>query len=376
MISILSVFPPYRGGIANFSDYLYQNLQKQVDVTAFNYSYLYPPFLFPGKSQYISDADGNDYAYRILHSYNPFNWANAANEILTSEPEVLIVCYWHPFFAPALLKVISQVKRKNPELPVYLLAHNVVPHETFPFGATLSKKLLTKADKLILLSQKSIDEAHKLNVSTDIIPLFHPVYEQRLPSLTQNELRTKHGFSNKDKIFLFFGLIRPYKGLDLLIEALNDLDLEKHRIRPLIVGEFYTDKSSLLSRIKTSHKHLYTIEDRFVSDEEMAEYFTLSDALVMPYRSASQSGILANAINFHLPTIVTNLKGLTEHVEHQNTAFIIQKEQVKELREAMLTFTNKDTLNSIKKALIPLKKQLSWKTFTDRLLEEISKENS
>lgn len=375
MISILSVFPPYRGGIATFSDYLYSHLQKETEVTAFNFSYLYPRVLFPGKSQFSSDENTPEYAERVLHSCNPFNWSFAAKKIAENNPEHLIICYWHPFFAPAYLKVISEIKEQKPDIKVHLLAHNVVPHESFPFGRFLSKKLINTTDNLILLSQKSVDEAKKLGVGKPITHLFHPVYEQNLPELSKAELRNKYGFDEHDRVFLFFGLIRHYKGLDLFIEALNNIDLEKHHIRPLIVGEFYTEKEPILSKINPGHKHLYTIVDRFVSDEEMAELFTLSDALVMPYRSASQSGILANAINFHLPAIVTNLSGLTEHVDHHKTAWIVSKDDIQQLEKAILSLTDQDTLNELSNELRPLKNQLSWKTFSDSLLQEIRKEN-
>ncbi len=373
MISILSVFPPYRGGIATFSDYLYSHLQKEAEVTAFNFCYLYPPVLFPGKSQFSSEENTIEYAERILHSCNPFNWSFAARRIAEKNPEHLIICYWHPFFAPAFLKVISELKKKKPDVKIHLLAHNVVPHESFPFGHFLSRKLINSTDNLILLSQKSVNEANSLGVELPITHLFHPVYEQNLPERSQEELRTKYGFDEHDRVFLFFGLIRRYKGLDLFIEALNNIDLEKYHIRPLIVGEFYADKDPILSRINSEHKHLYTIEDRFVSDEEMAELFTLSDALVMPYRSASQSGILANAINFHLPAIITNLSGLTEYVDHQKTAWIVPKDDIQELKKAILSLTNQDTLNELSNELRPLKNQLSWKTFTNNLLHEIRK---
>ncbi|SMO74413.1 glycosyltransferase [Gracilimonas mengyeensis] len=376
MISILSVFPPYRGGIATFSDYLYRNLDDITDVNAYNFSYLYPSFLFPGKSQFTEDDAAGNYAKRIFHSCNPFNWKKTARQILEDNPDHVILCYWHPFFALALLKVMNEIKKQRPKLPVHVLAHNVVPHESFPLGHRLSKALLDKADTLILLSEKSCDEAKKIGVSSTIIKLFHPVYEQKKPIQSRNSLRNAFGYSNKDKVFLFFGLVRPYKGLDLFIEALNTLDLEKHHIRPLIVGEFYTDKEPILSKIKDTHRGFYTIDDRFVSEEEMAELFTLSDALVMPYRSASQSGILANAINFHLPSIVTNLKGLTEHIEHQKTAWVVEKEDVKDLSKAILSLTDPNQLKEIKAALIPLKEQLSWKMFTKQLITEISEEIS
>lgn len=370
MISILSVFPPFRGGIATFSDYLYRSLKKKGPVQAFNYSKLYPSILFPGKTQFNGDLD-HDYTERILHAYNPLNWKNAATEILKTDPTHLIICYWHPFFAPALLRILHHIKKVQPQIHVSILVHNVVPHENFPFGRLLSLKLLNKADKVILLSDNSFQKANQIGVQSQLTTLFHPVYEQPSPTENRDTLRKRYGFTPEDRIFLFFGLIRDYKGLDLFIEALNNIDIEKFNLKPLIVGEFYTDKEKLLSQIKPEHKRFYTIIDRFITDDEVADFFTISDALVMPYRSASQSGILANAINFKLPAIVSDLPGLTEHVIHSETAWIFKKNNTKELQFAIESLTNPELLQHISTNLEGLKTHLSWNHFTDRLLEEI-----
>lgn len=376
MVSIISVFPPYRGGIATFSDYLYRSLKEHTEVEALNFTHLYPSLLFPGKTQFDTTKMETDYAHRVLHAWNPLNWKSAADQILGSNPDHILFSYWHPFFAPAFLRIIHHINRAAPDIDIHILAHNVMPHENFLFGATLSKKLLDSADSVILLSQKSLDEASTLNLESNIRVLFHPVYQQPFPSKTKQELREKYGFSEDDFIPLFFGLVRPYKGLDLFIDALNTLDLVKKKIKPLIAGEFYTEKGPLISQIKDDHKAHYSIIDRFVSDEEMAELFTLSDILVMPYRSATQSGILANAINFHLPSVITDLKGLTEHVEHRKTAWIVSQNDTIELAEAIISLKNYETNSAIKEALIPLKKELSWDSFSRQLLSEISKENS
>ncbi|MAO63949.1 MAG: hypothetical protein CL666_02995 [Balneola sp.] len=374
MVSFVSVFPPYRGGIATFSDYLYRNLKDITQVEAFNFSHLYPSLLFPGKTQFDTTKMDSDYAQRVLHAWNPFNWKKAAEQILSPNPDQVIFSYWHPFFAPAFLKVIGHIQEKASATSIHILAHNVMPHENFPFGETLSGKLLNKADSVILLSQKSLEEASALDLNINISVLFHPVYEQSFPSDSKQELRKKYGFSQEDFIPLFFGLIRPYKGLDLFIEALNTLDLNMNNIKPLIAGEFYTEKEPLISNIREDHKEDYTIIDRFVSDHEMAELFTLSDILVMPYRSATQSGILANAINFHLPSIVTDLKGLTEHVEHKKNSWIISQNNTSELAEAIISLKNSALRSALKEALIPLKEELSWHSFSQQLLSEISKE--
>jgi glycosyltransferase involved in cell wall biosynthesis len=372
VISIISVFPPYRGGISTFSDYLYRSLKDITAVNAFNFSHLYPPVLFPGKTQFDPAKNNIDYADRVLHSWNFFKWKKAANDIIASKPDQILICYWHPFFAPLYLHLSRHIRKNSPNTTVNLLAHNVLPHEHFPFGKMLSKKLVDKVDKVILLSQKSLEEFKVLKSKTDVKVLFHPVYEQDFPQKSKQELRAVYGFTDSDYIPLFFGLIRPYKGLDLFIEALNKIDFNEYNIRPLIAGEFYTEKAPLLNKINTNDLSQYKIIDRFVSDKEMAELFTLSDVLVMPYKSATQSGILANAINFKLPSIVTNLSGLTEHVEHNKTALVVSKNNAIELSDAIISMTHQNIMDAIKKELPALKSELSWYNFSQRLLSEIT----
>lgn len=376
MISFLSVFPPYRGGISKFSDYLYRSMQPLAPLKAFNYHRLYPGILFPGRTQYITDFNADEnYAEPLLHAYNPFSWKESALEMAEFDSDHLLISYWHPFFAPALCRICSLLKWKQPDIRITILAHNVVPHDFFPMGQTLSRSLMNRADQIILLSRYSRGQAVMMNIRADIHTLFHPVYEQPLPDTPKKKLRERMGFTGRDTVFLFFGLIRPYKGLELFIEALNQLDLKKLNIKPLIAGEFYVDKQELLERIKPEHKSSYTIIDEFVSDRKMAELFTLSDALVMPYRSATQSGILANAINFSLPPIVTDLPGLTEHLEHEQTAWIIEPENSAALKSALLRFTQDDVIRQLAQNLKGLKKGLSWEQFTAQLLPHLQKEN-
>ncbi|MFP8487798.1 glycosyltransferase [Gracilimonas sp. Q87] len=372
MISFVSVFPPFRGGIAKFSDYLFQHLKVRTKVKAYNFTSLYPSLLFPGNSQYLDSVD-TTYAQRVLHSWNPFNWKKAAKEIIADRPDNVIISYWHPFFAPAFIKVITQIKKSSPQTSISVLAHNILPHENFPLGKYLSKNLLDKADHVIVLSEKSSAEAQSLSLGNKVIKLFHPVYEQELPKITVPELKQQYGFTNDDFVLLFFGLVRPYKGLDVLIEGLNEMDLESEGIRPFIVGEFYMDKDSVLSRINMKHRKFYTIIDRFISDREVAEVLTLSDAMVMPYRSATQSGILANAINFKLPCILSDLQGLTEHIEHNKSALVFSSDSVSELKESIYTMMKTETRTTIISELEKLKEELSWEAFTDRLLSKLIK---
>lgn len=374
MISFLSVFPPYRGGIAKFSDFLYQHLKDSVEVKAYNFTNLYPSLLFPGKSQFLDSRDTErEYSNRLLHSWNPLNWKRTANEIISDDPEHLLISYWHPFFAPAFIRIITQIKKKSPKTTISILAHNVLPHEKFPFGKYLSRRLLKKADHIIVLSEQSRSEARSLNYDNKVIKLFHPVYEQKFPDHSKSDLKKQYGFSDEEFVLLFFGLIRPYKGLDLMIEALNEIDLEKEHIRPFVVGEFYMDKETVLSGIKEEHRKFYTIIDRFVNDNEMAEVLTLSDAMIMPYRSATQSGILANAINFKLPCIVSNIDGLTEHIKSGKSALVFPSENITELKHAIFSMMESDTRTTIIKQLGTIKEELSWQAFTDHIIDKLIK---
>lgn len=376
LISFLSVFPPYRGGISKFSEFLFQHLNDRVEIRAYNFTNLYPSLLFPGKSQFLdSTYYDQEYTKTILHSWNPLNWKNTANEIASEKPEHLLISYWHPFFATAFIRIITQVKKSSPKTIISILAHNVLPHEKFPLGKFLSKKLLSKADHVIVLSEKSKSEAKNLSIGDKVTKLFHPVYEQDLPDKPKSELKKLYGFSDDEFVLLFFGLIRPYKGLDLFIEALNDMELEMDRIRPFIVGEFYMKKESVLAGIKDEHRKFYTIIDRFVSDREMAEILTLADTMVMPYRTATQSGILANAINFKLPCIVSNLDGLTEHIEPGKSALVFPSENVSELKQAVYSMMETDTRTTIVSHMENVKDELSWQAFTDQLLDKLIEEN-
>ncbi|MGM0589924.1 MAG: glycosyltransferase [Bacteroidota bacterium] len=368
MIAFLSIFPPYRGGIATFSHYLYQHLAERVPVHAYNFSKLYPDLFFPGKSQTL-EFDDPRYALPVLHSYNPFSWKRTAQKILESDPEVLIYSFWHPFFAPALWRTMKHLRSKKPSLKTICIAHNVIPHEPFPMQKWLTQKLFDQTDEVVLLSSQTEHEYRSLHCDKPFHHLFHPVYEQPWPSNQRSTLREQLGFGEHEIVVLFFGLIRDYKGLDVLIDALNMTDLKELNIRPVIVGEFYTNKQKLLDRIDSHDLDRYTIVDRFVKDEKAAEYLYAADIMVLPYKSASQSGILSNAINFHLPVIVSNLPGLTEHITHNENGLIFETNEPGSLHDMIVYFANETDPRHYQRQMAHLKEELSWTTFAKQLVD-------
>lgn len=366
MISFLSVFPPFRGGISRFSHHLYEALRQRHTTRAFNFSHLYPPILFPGKSQ--TESGDEPYATPVLHSYQPFNWRPTGLRILKARPQVLIYSYWHPFFAPSMTSVISAMKDRRPGLEVIGLLHNVRAHEMFPMEKTLFKRLMAQTDYPVVLSSQTEGEYRDWMGGAQPERLFHPVYEQPMPEKSVSELRKKHGFEDGDTILLFFGFIRTYKGLDVLIDALNLLDLQALRIRPLIVGEFYIDKATLVNRIRPDHLPYYEIIDSYVSHHDAAEFMAMSDAMMLPYRSASQSGILSNAVNFNLPVICSDLAGLTDHVTDGVNGMIHRREDPIDLARVIQRFVQTGDAKTMRAEMQRLKGGLGWDSFASRML--------
>jgi len=369
-IAFLSVFPPYRGGISRFSEYLQTKLNKKTSsVRCFNYKKQYPTVFYPGTCQTTKDVSDNDIP-GVFHPFNPFNWKTATRDILNSSPQIFLYSYWHPFFAPGIRSVLKNIGTK-PKIKRVALAHNIYPHEPFCFQKFLAKKVFSQTDAIITLSNETCEEAKSLAPGKKVIKLFHPAFELSFPEKSSEVIREEHGFNSDDIILLFFGLIRKYKGLDIMIDALNQIDLKGYKIKPVIIGEFYIHKQSLLDRIDPGHLEMYTIVDRFVSVKEMAEYFTMADALILPHKNATQSGVLADAINFQVPVITSALPGLTQYLIENNHGLFFKPGSSQNLKKTILEFLDQNNKDQYRHHLQELKHKLSWESFTDELITTV-----
>ncbi len=351
-IALISPLPPYRGGIAQFGKMLLSALEKEsCDVTGINYSHLYPDFLFPGKTQYevgYSEVQGN------LHSYQPFSWKNTREYIKNMEPDLIIIQWWHPFFAPCLSAV-------NPGgIKSIAICHNINPHESFPFARTFAKRFFQKQDILAVHSRQAEEQAMKLG--SKVVKLFHPIYDQYLNTgLSREDARKKLGLQPNHKALLFFGLVREYKGLDILLQACELLP-EEYRV--IAAGENYTDRDFKSSRLLW--------ENSFIPDIDVGTWFNAADIVVLPYRRASQSGISQIALAFRKPLVVTNKGGLAETVDQGKTGIIAEHATPESLAEAILECSSL-TGNEITTERITSKaSQFSWASYTQKLLEAIS----
>jgi len=374
-IALQSPFPPYRGGIATFGRYMLEHLQNRNGagtVNGINFRRLYPPLLFPGSSQYTEPPVFLPGVQDVVHSYNPFSWKHAAVKINALKPDVYVYTHWHPFFCASQLSIIGKLRALHPGIRVAGLLHNVIPHEGFPFQHRLSTALFKQTDIPFVLSSQTQSEYTGLLPDSKPVRLYHPVYEQDLPATSRSTLRDRFGVQPDETALLFFGLIRPYKGLDVLLRALHGIDLHKNKIRLFIAGEFYTKRDPYDELLEASGSERITLIDRFVRDDEAAELMTLCDAMVLPYRSASQSGILSNAINFGLPVIASNLPGLSDQVVHGKTGLLVEAGGVDSLRDALMAIKQPDMLERMRTNTLKLKKQYSWTRFAQLLLDHLN----
>lgn len=364
------MFPPFRGGISRFSLYLQNHLSQYASLEAYNYKKLYPVLLFPGKSQFNQEKNGRQYK-ALLHSYNPFNWKKTADKIYQLKPDVFIFSHWHPFFAPSTISILRHLKQHNREILTTGIFHNVVPHETFPLGRHLTKRLISLTDLPVTLSTQTHNELNELHPGKPSSRLFHPVYSRSLPDTSRQKIRSNYGIDHDELVFVFFGLIRKYKGLDLLFKALNDITPEQSGIRVIVAGEFYIKPDPLLALIPQRWREHVTVYNRFFADREADELLYASDVMVLPYHRASQSGILADAVNFELPVICSDQPGFTDIVTHKKHGLIIPTGDAASLAEAIKTISDPSLLSRMRQEVQKLQNELNWDRFSENFYQTI-----
>lgn len=368
-IAILSPFHPFRGGIAQFSDSLYSELKKAYEVKAFTFTTLYPQFLFPGKSQIVPEEDNTDKigATDILSSINPFSYRKAAKEINDYNPDVLIIAYWMFFFAPALGRVCRHLNKK---IKVVALVHNAISHENSTFDKPLSKYFFKKCDAFITMSEPVKADILSLlpNAKVHVSP--HPIYDHYGKKIDKNEAKDQLNIPVVKNTILFFGLIREYKGLDLLIEATKYLSADYQLI---IAGECYGSFDKYAQLIKESPiSHNIVTFEQYIPGNMVNQLFSASDLLVLPYKSATQSGVVTVAYQFDLPMVATNVGALGDTIRDAKTGIVAEDVTPEAIAKAIKTYFKQDSeefLLNIEKE----KKRLSWTSFSNSLGEFLTK---
>ena len=369
-ISFLSAFPPYRGGISRHSSLIYKHLLSNHKVQALNFSKLYPSIFFPGKTQY--DKELGSIGERVLDSMNLLSWNKVAKSIQEYNPDIFIFKFWHPFFAPCYTHIINNIKRKR-DCKIIMICDNIFPHERFPLSKMLIKRLINKVDGFLVQSSTVENELKSLLKNPIYIKKFHPIYDDYPEGMDMSKAREILNI-NESKVVLFFGLVRKYKGLDMLIQSMNHVFEKDRDIRLLIAGECYGDKDEYLNLINNSKfKNNIIWVERFIPDSEIPIFFSASNVVVLPYRTASQSGVIPLAYNYNKPVITSNLESLTEVIDEGKTGHTFDSDS--ELSSEILSFFNSYKRDIYEKNIYDYKKNLSWPSFINGIEDVYSRLN-
>ena len=365
-IAFLSTFFPFRGGIAQFNALLYRALEKNNSVKAFTFKRQYPNFLFPGETQMVQENDQVDEipSERVLDSISPASWWNAARKINQFEPDLILTKYWMTFFGPSLGYILKKMRPKTIRISIL---DNVIPHEKRFFDGFANRLFLSNNDGFIVMSDAVLSDLLSLKPHAKYIRLNHPVYNHFGESVDQKWAQEKLGLNPELKTLLFFGFIRDYKGLDLLIEAMNHLD-ETYQL--IIAGEVYGSFDTYQKSIDTNkNKARIHCFQKYISDEEVPLFYSASDVCLLPYKSATQSGITSIAHHFNLPIIATDVGGLKETIHHRKTGLIVEKPEAEAIAAGIQQFFNVEDRASMTEEIIREKEANSWENFAKKTME-------
>ncbi|WP_104382586.1 glycosyltransferase [Sphingobacterium sp. HMA12] len=365
-----SAYPLRGGGIASFNERLashFQELGHEVDIYSFTLQY--PNFLFPGKSQFSDEPAPVGLNIKTkVNSINPLNWFKIGSELREARYDLLIVRFWMPFFGPCLGTIQRQV-RKNKHTKIVCIADNIIPHEQRFGDKFLIRYFLKSVDACVTMSKSVLADLKTLSPRMPAVYTPHPLYDNYGLHMSKVESRKLLNIEKRDRVILFFGFIRQYKGLDLLLEALADARVRELNIKLLLAGEFYGDPTPYLALIQKYHlEDVIYMHTDFIPNQEVGRYFSAADCVVLPYRTATQSGITQVAYHFDLPMIVSNVGGLPELVQDGSVGYVVEPD-VNGIVNGIVSFYHHDKEGQFRTNIIDEKKKYSWDTFGNELLK-------
>jgi glycosyltransferase involved in cell wall biosynthesis len=365
-VIILGPAWPYRGGIAAFNERLARQYQAEGhEVELVTFTLQYPSFLFPGTTQYSTDpAPEGLKITRKLNSINPFSWLSTGRYIRRQRPDLVISAFWLPFMAPAMGTALRRAKRKGTRRVSIL--HNLIPHEHRPGDKLFSKYFVGSNDAFVTLSRSVLDDLNVFDPKGLKPRAFspHPLYDHYGATLTRKEALDLIGLRENQRYVLFFGFIREYKGLDLLLDAMADERMERLGVKLIVAGEFYGDPKpyrELISRHDIGDRVVMHTE--FIPDHEVNRYFCAADLVVQPYKNATQSGVSQIAYHFEKPMVVTNVGGLPEIVPNEKAGFVVKPDS-QEIADAIVRYFDEDWQQRLTEGVREEKKKYAWDKMT------------
>jgi len=326
-IAIISPYPPIKGGISKETEIIYSNIKDTYDVSIISFNRLYPKFLYPSDTQYDHSININDNKIKYdIDILNPITWNKIARYIIKNKFTHVIFRYWNPFFIPLYLFINWKIKGRQSNIKISCICDNIYPHESFFLEKYFIKKFFLNIDNFLVMSSESEDKLRSLiNSKTKIVKSFLPLKENLNLKISKKDACKKLGIYNPPKLLLlFFGFIRDYKGLDILIDSLDSI--KELDIKLLIGGESYIKTDKIKDSIKkNSLSEMIIWHKKYISNEDINLYFSACDIVVLPYKKISQSGIVPMAYHFDKLIVCSDIKSLKEHIIETKTGYFFKK---------------------------------------------------
>jgi glycosyltransferase involved in cell wall biosynthesis len=367
-IVILGSAHPLRGGLAAYNERLAREFQQAKDeVNIETFSLQYPEFLFPGTTQYSSLPAPEELKIHVsVNSINPFNWIKIGWKLRKQQPDILVVKFWLPFMAPCL-GTICRIAKSNKHTKIISILDNIIPHEKRIGDTLFTKYFVNSVDGFIAMSDSVYNDLSVFNTTKPRLLNPHPLFDNYGESVSKQEAIQQLQLDINKKYILFFGLIRDYKGLDILLKAMATENLRHSDIQLIVAGEYYSNKDEyekLIQELQLQNKiHLHT---RFIPDDEVYKFFCAADVVVQPYKHATQSGVTQICYHFNKPMIVTNVGGLPEIVPNNKVGLVVEPNE-QAVADAILHFYNENKETEFVQNILEEKKKYSWKLMVEKV---------
>lgn len=357
---------PYKGGISHYTSLLCSALRKKHDVSMISYKMQYPKLLFKKEQRdYSNKSFQIEDAQYWINTANPFNIIKAARRIRKLHPDAVIMQWWHPYFAPCYwLLSIFLIK-----IPILFTCHNVFPHERFPMDRFLSRMALRRGSGYIVQSRLDEKDLLTVNPKAKYIVTPHPTYNAfKMQNMSREEARKLLHVGAETPMLLFFGFVREYKGLKYLLDAMKKIKIQIPEIQLWVVGDFDDDKDKYLEQINTNKiEDEVVLVEGYIPDREVEKYFAAADLIVLPYISATQSGIVQIAYGFGKPVVVTDVGGLPDVVQDHKTGYVVPKENEDAIAGAVIDFYQADQDIPWAKYIEGQAREFSWERMVERI---------
>ena len=365
-ITLIGPTYPYKGGIAHYTTLMYRALKARHEVTMVSYKLQYPKFLFKKEQKdYSNKSFCIEETQYLIHTANPFNWLSSAFKLKKMNADVIIIEWWHPYFAPCYYVMCKLLKKTK----ILFLCHNVFPHERFPFDRILCKMVMKQGNYFVV--QSHLDEKDLLSIKEDAkyVVTPHPTYNAfKMQNLSMEKAREQLGITASDRVILFFGFVREYKGLKYLLKAMPSIKKRFSHLQLWVVGDFGGGREEYMEIIEGEGigENVRLVEG-YIPDRDVEQYFAAADLVVLPYISATQSGIAQIAYGFEKPVIVTDVGGLPDVVEDGKTGYVVESQNEAAIADAVMKFYENQSEIDWKQNIRNAAGEFSWETMVSRI---------